>query len=98
MTPRYSQSCMISSIITASLQLEIWRYVQNHAQMRLAEVADQQVQKLAASTTYVLRMTEADLMEAVEVYRCILYPQHACVAVVFGLLECVWPGYPSLPL
>ena len=75
--------------------------MQNHAQTRLAEVADQQVQKLAASTRDVLRMTEADLIEAVEVYRCMLQ-QHATqmpeLPVQFGWHECVWPEYLCMPI
>lgn len=43
--------------------------LQNHVQMRLAEVVEEQVQKLAASVTDVMSMVEADLEEAVRAYR-----------------------------
>ena len=42
---------------------------QNHVQMRLAEVVEEQAQKLAASVTDVMSMVEADLEEAVRAYR-----------------------------
>lgn len=43
--------------------------LQTHAQMRLTEVVEEQVQKLAAAVADVMMMAEADLEEAVEAYR-----------------------------